>query len=405
MPEKPGFKEKFAEEGGKIIEFPRNPKLSPEEQKEIEKELLAVNRQIFDLEEELAIMNDVLKQTRERKLDEEPAVAEWKKILSSTFKRRKKPDETTKATRQDITHGKVLIQVELKKLNNRKQELEKQLGPEAMAEINEMFAKIRTIRRDVGHFIPEKSSEHIDTESGEDIGAEKMDAGFDLEKVYNGSLEFYKSHHLHEFIDNLPPQIILPEKAKVRIKEALAQGFDQAIIIPGLETQKAVGIARLKEEMADKPLPGLSDNDQYTDSYLNSRIMETSPSIPASTQTKRQKPYILLYQSTPIPQETKNLTYLQADALFQEKNRDGLTLAEYYLLQRKEAEKNKNHSFDAYNDNPEQSNWSWLLDARISAGCVYAAWRPKRPQVEVGWGDLDGRGRELGARPIFIVEL
>jgi hypothetical protein len=93
------------------------------------------------------------------------------------------------------------------------------------------------------------------------------------------------------------------------------------------------------------------------------------------------------------------------DKLFAQKKWNGLTLEEYVMLQRKELEARKNHSFDAYDDDAKKSKWTWLLDSRVPRGVVHASWDPGNRQVDVDWNEPGYSNGRLGARPAVVVEI
>ncbi|MCX6781577.1 MAG: hypothetical protein NTW66_00415 [Candidatus Magasanikbacteria bacterium] len=231
----------------------------------------------------------------------------------------------------------------------------------------------------------------------------------DLSIVLNGSKAIFNKYNLPEFSDALPETLALSEASLARCREALEQGLDKAILMPDLVTQlNKVGISKLKHELADKPLHAFTFRDE-ADNYSNESYLEgpiaKKHSLTESAQVKRINGYLLFYSSKPISQETKNLTFPEAKQYLKDKNLNGLTLPEYYILQRKEAEINEDHSFDAYNDDADQSNLTWLIDSRAPGGCVYARWNPRGRQVGVGWSDTDSRAPRQGARPAIVIPL
>ncbi len=221
----------------------------------------------------------------------------------------------------------------------------------------------------------------------------------DILETRQASAAFYKSHNLTEYLGGLPQEIKFSKDGEARIKEALKMGFDTALILPAADVQQK-NVELLDTEMAAKALPGLSANDQYTAPYFEDNT-KTAESL-----NRPAKAYLLLYQSGDIPQETKGQTPNQLRPLFKKNKWDGLTLPEYLVLQRVEAEKRKNHSFDAYSTSGAASNWTWLLDTNITPSkVVYASWNPDNRRVRVGWGDSDASYSSLGARPVVVVEI
>lgn len=221
----------------------------------------------------------------------------------------------------------------------------------------------------------------------------------DVLKTRQVSSDFYKSHNLTEYLGGLPKEIRFSKDGEARIKEALKMGFDTALVLPPFAVQQK-NIELLDTELAAKVLPGLSKADQYDDPYFEDGT-KTAESL-----NRPAKAYLLLYQSGDIPQETKGQSPDNLRPLFEKNKWNGLTLPEYLVLQRVEAEKRKNHGFDAYNNDATVSNWTWLLDTKIAPSqVVYAHWRPFNRQVGVYWLGSDYSFSKLGARPVVVVEI
>ncbi|MBI4087202.1 MAG: hypothetical protein HY434_00005 [Candidatus Liptonbacteria bacterium] len=239
----------------------------------------------------------------------------------------------------------------------------------------------------------------------------------DTEAVLKESVGFYTTHDLKDFLKDLPKEIRLSSQSETKLREALREGFDKAMLLPSTELQKG-NINKLIGELADKPYPGLSDADQYIAHYM---YQPDTTKAATSRNRPARRAYLLLYQSGPIPDETKGLSPddqparpAQAgqpaqpakeglDTLFKRKKWNGLTLEEHFMIQRKELEAKKNHSFDAYSDTAAQSQWTWLLDSRVPGGVVHANGSPGGRQVRVDWDTPGGSNPRLGARPAVVV--
>jgi DNA replication protein DnaC len=232
---------------------------------------------------------------------------------------------------------------------------------------------------------------------------ENKEIKLDILEVRQESQKFYFDHNFPEFAANLPSDIKFSPQGEARIREAMKMGFDSAMILPGTTLLKQ-SINKLGEELADKKLPGMAANNANQikeDAYFES---DTKGSVPRNRPAG--KAYMVMYQSKPVPQETKGKTPNDLDRLFAQKKWDGMTLEEYLLLQRKEAEARKDHSFDEYSDDEQKSQWTWLLDSRTKDGYVVRAdWDPGDRQVVVSWHFPDSSSSELGARPAVVVEI
>jgi hypothetical protein len=237
---------------------------------------------------------------------------------------------------------------------------------------------------------------------------EGKEISVDLDSALGDSKSFFLRSGLSEFAKSLPESVDLSETALARCKEALEQGFDRVVFMPDLETINKVGITNLKAKLADTPLPDGTFSDEG-DNYKNESYLEDPIAkkhfLTVSAEAKRAKGYLLFYSSESVPEETKNMTFPQAEKYLQEKNLDGFTLPDYYIIQRMEAEKNKNHSFDAISGDSKTSNFTRLVDSRAPGGCVRAGWNPFYRQVNVYWNFAEGQNPDLGARPAIVVPL
>ena len=216
---------------------------------------------------------------------------------------------------------------------------------------------------------------------------EGKEVKLDVLETRAASEKFYKEHKLTEFVANLPKDIKFSQAGEARIREALKMGFDRAVILPTAEIQGR-NLDPLIENLANAEYAGggIRPEDQYTAAYVDATAKASQ------IRNRPAKGYLLLYQSGEVPQETKNKTPNDLETIFKQKKWDGLTLPEYLVLQRKELEQRQNHNFDAYDDNAAKSQWTWILDNRVSSGSsqrvVSARWYPGRRQVYVRWDDV-----------------
>lgn len=238
---------------------------------------------------------------------------------------------------------------------------------------------------------------------------EKREVRLDLAAVRAESAGFFDSHKLEALLKEIPPEIRLSAGSEARLREALREGFDQAMLLPSAETQTAQ-FEELVQEMATKEIPGLPEAEQYTEPYIEAEVRNARESV----NRPKRKAYLFLYQSGPLPKETKGKRPEDIDALFAKKKWNGFTLEEYLIAQRKEAEARKDHSFDAYSEKKKFSQWSRLIDSRVEGeGAAIASWSPlgspdvERQQVFIDWDsdDPDEIFPELGTRPAVVIEI
>ncbi|MFH0779529.1 MAG: hypothetical protein V1928_01595, partial [Parcubacteria group bacterium] len=81
------------------------------------------------------------------------------------------------------------------------------------------------------------------------------------------------------------------------------------------------------------------------------------------------------------------------------------SLIEYGVAQRWESATNRDHRFDAWNKDPDKSQWSWLLASTCPSGGVCGSWNPSRHQVKVFWYYPSFFNATLGARPAVVVPI
>ncbi|MBI5077538.1 hypothetical protein HZB94_04120 [Candidatus Falkowbacteria bacterium] len=308
---------------------------------------------------------------------------------------------THPAERAEMDKERLALEEENKGINVWRQTLRETLAERKEAEAEIVSRGERERRRKE---LEEKRARGELISSFTEITREGKEIAFDLEQIRQESREFYQAHNLEEFANALSEEIRLSPESEARLRKAMQNGFDRAIFLPGIELQRQNQDA-LIQELAANPRPGLPNQEQYTAPYIN-EVVKTE----RETKNRPQgKGYLLLYNSGSIPGSTKGKTFVSAkeklDKLFGKGNWDGLTLEEYLVLQRQELEERGNHSFDSYSDVGAESQWTWLLDSRVSSGCVGARWSPGRRRVDVGWfGSVDS-GSSLGARPAVVVPI
>lgn len=119
-------------------ETENRPELSAEEKKAAVKELFEIDKQIFDLEEELGMMNEGLKLHEPARTEQKP-----KKKLSN-----KEKDAENIAI---IKEGRSIAVEQLKELLKKQAELEVKLGPEHMTGVYSMLDEVKNIKRELKH--------------------------------------------------------------------------------------------------------------------------------------------------------------------------------------------------------------------------------------------------------------
>lgn len=240
-----------------------------------------------------------------------------------------------------------------------------------------------------------------ETERRESIFTEMFEGqeiSIDIRDISKISEEFYNDHDLSEFNDNYPANIRFSPEGNERIREALRMGFDRAMIMPPAKVQECY-LGAVIEQTASQPCAELSEAEQYSPPTIN-LIGDLY-----KTHNRPAKAYLLMYQSSPIPLETKAKNSLELEELFKSKKWDGMTQSEY-LLQRREAEERKNHSFDERSVDDFTSQYTWLLDSRLSESVsLCGGWNGINKQIDLSGVSRAWSSDKLGARPTVVVEI
>lgn len=195
----------------------------------------------------------------------------------------------------------------------------------------------------------------------------------DWANLFETSLRFYREHHLTDWAEAVPREPPADFSEDPGVHTALDLGFRAGFVFPPFPLQMQ-NLDRLIEETARKPAAQIPDDHQYGgDVFLADAWTKT----PTGKVLQRQKdlggreahPYVLLYDPNPIA-KAWGRTGKQIAEYFQEKYWNGLTVPEYFVLQRVHAEKWGDHRFF---DRPEEGtpmHWLWLIDSMTASACT-----------------------------------
>lgn len=194
----------------------------------------------------------------------------------------------------------------------------------------------------------------------------------DLQQILKTSRIFYRDHGLQSWRAALPKTAHIddPEKTLADIAKC---GFDRGFAFPPFPLQMAT-IDQLIEETARKPSPALSDNQQYGSEVVLSDTWSKEPSgrILQRTDDLRRRadgPYFLLFSTKPV-HNAWGRTGKQIQELFQGKDWQGLTMPEYFVLQRYFAELHGDHRFHDEAGDTHPKHWLWLIDSMTETACT-----------------------------------
>lgn len=222
----------------------------------------------------------------------------------------------------------------------------------------------------------------------------------DTSRILQTSREFYTAHNMPDWAENLPAVASLTGEAQSILEKAHAGGFTLALAFPSPAVQSA-SLAKLLHEMGGAPVEGLPKEHQYTEPFLP--IVDEMQAAPA--KNRPDAPYILLSMPGPFPTETRGKQVPELNRLFAAMSWNGLTVAEYIVLQRRSVIEHRDHRFDDYAKETIRSQWTWLLDTHVPSGCAAAYWNPGKRRLEIYACKAGSKNERRGAHPTIIIPL
>ena len=264
----------------------------------------------------------------------------------------------------------------------------------------------KVLREQVGKLkmkVTELVDEYLCVVKGKDENGKEVSINFSKER--NDSEAFYRSRNLPTLANALPRNMTLSSEVRAQIREAMKQGMNRVLVCADIETQEGIPLTKYKEELADKPVAYLSADDpnQYTESYMEYGVEQAT--VTPKEKAIRKGAYLLFYSSKPVPQESKNRTYEDAEKWLADNKQNGLTLQELYAVQLKDFLASGKHDLIAYNSIAEQSNWTWCIASRAPGGCVSARWFSAGRRVYVLWDNSDSFYGRFGVCPAIVVPI
>ncbi|MBI2053999.1 MAG: MoxR family ATPase [Candidatus Staskawiczbacteria bacterium] len=251
------------------------------------------------------------------------------------------------------------------------------------------------------------------TEKGEPVE-------FNFEQIKSKVVDFNRNQGLEELANVIESSSIslTKEQQKAIVEMVEKEGFDSAWIFPGNEMMRENSV-KIKEG-TEKDMEGLDPRNQYSEegTYLYNEVSFEFPDK-IQNNNRPDKPYVLLYKSNlETDEETrkslKGLDDKEVDnsaenlrKYFEKRGIKGLTLEEYFVLQRVITENNKAEE----NPHPDTKNWTWLLDSELSPDSknpgrvLRAHWNPGYRRVRVGSNTPGLSYPSVGARSSAIFEI
>lgn len=201
---------------------------------------------------------------------------------------------------------------------------------------------------------------------------------FALSEVVKASRRFYRDHGLADWARAIP-------KAAAPVHDsALAQaekaGFTLALAFPPFAQQLAQ-MDPLIEATARRPAAQVLDSEQYSGEVSlsdewskapNGKILQRIDDLGARTGG----PYLYLFSPAPYP-TAWGRTGRQIEELFHARDWHGLTVPEYFVLQRYFCEQHGDHRFFAAPEGDRGTHSLWLIDSMDAANCSVVAAGPR----------------------------
>ena len=227
-----------------------------------------------------------------------------------------------------------------------------------------------------------------------------------LEYVLKTSRIFYRDHHLDEWRAAMPRKVLVPDQENV-VQQAVKNGFTEGFAFPPFAVQMA-DLDKLIEATVRKPALGLPDNEQYgpelvlSDTWSkepNGKVLQRSDDLAG----RADGPYFFLFSPKPC-MNAWGRTGKQIGELFMSKDWQGLTVPEYFVLQRFFCEKFGDHRFYEENDNPQAGHWLWLVDSMTDAACTVVMGKARGLNLQgCPAGNRDSRRAALAGRVVPMV--
>jgi hypothetical protein len=194
----------------------------------------------------------------------------------------------------------------------------------------------------------------------------------DLQSILKTSRIFYRDHHLRHWRENLPKKVSMDGEEAI-LEQAQRQGFTHGFAFPAFGIQME-GMESLIEETARKPAPMLPDNQQYSSEVIlsdtwshenNGKFLQRSDMLSG----REHGPYLFLFSPKPVG-NAWGRTGKQIDELFMAKDWQGLTVPEYFVLQRYFCEQYGDHRFFEETEDTNPTHWLWLIDSMTDSACT-----------------------------------
>jgi hypothetical protein len=193
-----------------------------------------------------------------------------------------------------------------------------------------------------------------------------------LQQILKTSRIFYRDHSLGSWRAALPRTATVQNEEEV-LAQAAKSGLTHGFAFPSFGLQMET-LDLLIEETVRKQAPGLADNEQYSSELVLSDTWSKEPNGKVLQRThelsgREDGSYFLLFAPRPV-HNAWGRTGKQIAELFMAKDWQGLTVPEYFVLQRHFCEKYGDHRFLEEGGEHERAHWLWLIDSMTDTACT-----------------------------------
>jgi hypothetical protein len=229
----------------------------------------------------------------------------------------------------------------------------------------------------------------------------------DLQQLLKSSRIFYRDHQLRSWRANLPKRARV-DRMETVLTEAVKSGFTLGFAFPPFGVQME-SLAQLIEETVYKQALGLADNQQHTAELVLSDTWSKEPNGKILQRRddlggREDGPYLLLFSPRPVA-NAWGRTGKQIGELFRAKDWQGLTVPEYFVLQRYFLEKYGDHRFYEETEDNNPAHWLWLVDSMNQTACTVAMGKARGLNLQgCPVGNRDSRRGAIAGRVVPMVQ-
>jgi hypothetical protein len=207
----------------------------------------------------------------------------------------------------------------------------------------------------------------------------------DLTECVKTSRRFYRDHELRDWARAIPKSTAMLGFHDSALALAEKAGFTAGFAFPHFALQLEQ-FSQLVEATAMRPAPGLSDSEQYSCEVVLSDAWNTAPTGQVLQRTDDLAARIhgaYVYLFSPEPYATAwGRTGRQIQELFFSRGWQGLTVPEYFVLQRYSTERFGDHRFFAEPLDDKRNHSLWLIDSMNETDCSVVIGSPRGINVQ-----------------------